>query len=148
MQTQTEMNTQHQCLQHQQHLSPLMRTLGFCELLLASPSGPTAHGHTKDSVPASCPSTVLTGQGPHPVLQPQVVPSDNIWMQLPLRVTADKRGLMPKGSDPGPKDPHLHTHTYTVQLRQKVFEESCDFPHKKTLGNCPGRYGGPRNEDC
>ena len=40
------------------------------------------------SVPASCPSTVLTGQGPHPVLQPQVVPSDNIWMQLPLMIVS------------------------------------------------------------
>ena len=65
------------------------------------------------SVLASCPSTVLTGQGPHPILQPQVVPSDNIWMQLPLRVTADKRGLMPKGSDPGPEDPtYTHTHIH------------------------------------
>ena len=132
MQTQTEYLTPDEyptspiLPQHQQDLTPLMRTLGFCELLLASPSGLTAHGHTKDLPLCSCQLYkycffffffFLTGQGPHCTHQHQVILSDNNWMQLPLRVTADKRGLMPKGSDSGPEDPirlqHTHTHTHT-----------------------------------
>ena len=115
MQTQTEMNAQHQCLQHQQHLSPLMRTLGFCELLLASPSGPTAHGHTKDLPLCSCQLSKYCSHGPGSSSRPSA-PSGPKWQHLDA--TSPQSHCRQKGTDaqrlwPRARGPHLHTHTHT-----------------------------------